>query len=568
MATSMTDVHKIVVALSEPDLIVEPGTVAQLTVTITNQQDAPDRLSLEIEGIDVEWYAIPVPAVNVAPGAQAVLKVPFRVARTSANRAGTYPFIVRVQAMETGEVGVAQASLSVKAYSALQAELSPKRVIATFFRPLNDFEVAITNDGNVEETLDLFASDPDDGCAYEYDTDRVTIKAGQTVVVPLAVRPKVAALIGGTRIYGFTASARSTDDSYISANAHGQIEKFALISPLLGIFLLLIGMTGAGYLMFRPKPPETIKIVRYLAVPKIVEQGRPTLLTWEVNGLPPASTSERHLLLSHRVGENGVDITDGELPSDAGKQEVTPDVPFTIYTIRATGTRDQKVARASVTVTVIKAPAPLKPVITSFTANPRKIHVGDAVSFVWNAKNQKSFILDPGNKQLSQFEETAQDSPSQDTEYKLRAFNANRDVAVKTVQVKVVPMNVCIAEIDGFNIKSTPYIGAPVKLKWNTHYAKTVRIDSSDQSISIGDVNPGEGLHEVVFNSTSPVTFTITATDSANKAISRSITIIPKVKPLPPPAPSDTAPPATATPPTSTAPPGAGGAAPDSKIGQ
>src|SRR4029079_14843269 len=113
MATSMTDVHKIVVTLSEPDLTVEPGTVSQLTVTIVNQQDSADRLSLEIEGIDVEWYAIPVPAVNLAPGGQATLKVPFRVARTAGNVAGTYPFLVRVQAMETGEVGVAQASLSV-----------------------------------------------------------------------------------------------------------------------------------------------------------------------------------------------------------------------------------------------------------------------------------------------------------------------------------------------------------------------------------------------------------------------------------------------------------------------
>ena len=138
MATSITDVHKIVVTVSEPDLIVEPGTVSQLTVTILNQQDAPDRLSLEIEGIDVEWYAIPVPAVNLAAGAQAVLKVPFRVARSSSNRAGTYPFLVRVQAMETGEVGVAQASLSVKPYNALQVELNPKRLVATFFHPLND----------------------------------------------------------------------------------------------------------------------------------------------------------------------------------------------------------------------------------------------------------------------------------------------------------------------------------------------------------------------------------------------------------------------------------------------
>src|ERR1051326_6684574 len=213
MASTKSDVQKILVTLSESDILIEPGNVAQLVVTMANRQETPDRLSLEIEGIDVEWYAIPVPAVNVAPGAEATFKVPFRVARTSDNRAGTYPFLVRVQALETGEVGVAQATLIVKPFNSLQIELSPKRAIATFFHPLNDFEVTIANQGNAEETLELFADDPDDGCAYEYDVDRITLKPGQAQVVPLAIRPKVSSILGGSRLFGFTARARSIADS-------------------------------------------------------------------------------------------------------------------------------------------------------------------------------------------------------------------------------------------------------------------------------------------------------------------------------------------------------------------
>ncbi len=562
MATSITDVHKIVVSLSEPDLSVEPGTATQLTVTIINQQETGDRVSLEIEGIDVEWYAIPVPAVNVAPGAQAVLKIPFRVARTSSNRAGTYPFLVRVQAMETGEVGVAQATLNVKAFSALQTELNPKRVVATFFHPLNDFDVSITNEGNIDETLDLFASDPDDECAYEFDTDRITVKPGQTTVVPLAVRPKAPSLVQGTRIYGFSASARSTDDSYVSANAHGQIEKHALVSPLLGIFVLMLGITGAAVVAFRPKEPEQIKIVHYAAVPSTVEQGRTTTLTWEVSGLAP---TDRHILLSHHVGEAGTEITDGELPSDAGKQDVIPEMPITVYTLTAKGTRDQKPMALKFVVHVTKAPAPAKPVITAFLVRPAKIHVGDSVTLSWSAKYQKSYILDPGNKQLSQFEESGQDSPTQDTEYKIRAFNAKGDFVVKTAMVKVVPANVCIAEIGGIGIKSAPYIGVPVKLKWSTRYAKTVRIDSTDPNISIGDQAPGDGGQEITFSSTNPVTFTITATDSAGKTVTRTTPpITPRYKPLPP-KPKETIP--SDLPPSGTTAPPAGGAAPDSKIG-
>ena len=190
----------------------------------------------------------------------------------------------------------------------------------------------------------------------------------------------VSAVIGGTRIYGFTASARSTDNSYISANAHGQIEKHALISPLLGIFLFLVGISAAGYVAFRPKPPELIKIMRFTAVPPTVSQTQTTMLTWEVNGISP---SDRHLLLSHHVGDKGMEIIDGELPATAGKQEVTPDVPFTIYKLTASGSRDQKPVRDTVKVNVIPLKPPAKPVIKFFTIAPRKIHAGETVTLSW-----------------------------------------------------------------------------------------------------------------------------------------------------------------------------------------
>src|SRR6185436_13137445 len=184
------DMQRVAVTLSEYDVFIEPGSVAQLVVTMTNQQSTPDRLTLEVEGVDVEWYMIPVAAVNVAPGAQASERIVFKLARNSENRAGTYPFLVRVQAMETGEVGVAQATLVVKPFSSLQVELAPKRGVSTFFHALNDFEVNLANLGNAEETLELYADDPEDECAYEFDMERVTLKPGQTAAVPLAMRPK------------------------------------------------------------------------------------------------------------------------------------------------------------------------------------------------------------------------------------------------------------------------------------------------------------------------------------------------------------------------------------------
>ena len=60
------------VEVSSSDVAIEPGKTAQLDITITNRQDIEDNIAIEIEGIDVEWYALPVPSLTIQPGEYAV----------------------------------------------------------------------------------------------------------------------------------------------------------------------------------------------------------------------------------------------------------------------------------------------------------------------------------------------------------------------------------------------------------------------------------------------------------------------------------------------------------------
>src|SRR5947207_15242001 len=99
------------VDLSAAELAIEPGGRAQLTVTVHNRQSHDDHIFIEIEGIDVEWYALPVPAFNVAAGASQTAQVLFKIVRSSESRADTYPFLVRARSMESGESGVQQGTL-------------------------------------------------------------------------------------------------------------------------------------------------------------------------------------------------------------------------------------------------------------------------------------------------------------------------------------------------------------------------------------------------------------------------------------------------------------------------
>ncbi len=527
MASTPSDMQKILVSLSSADIVIEPGSTAQLIVSMTNRQDEPDRLSIEVEGIDVEWYAIPVPAVNVAPGATVTERILFKVARNSANRAGSYPFLVRVQAQETGEVGVAQAALAVKPFSFLEVELDPKRAVATFFRPLNDFDVAVSNQGNAEETLDLGAFDPDDGCAYEFDTDRITLKPGQTTAVPLALRPKSSSMLGGVRLYGFTITARSVNDAYVSASVHGQIEKHSLISPLMGIFLLLLGFGVGGYAFFRPHPSPLAVIHSFNAVPTKAAYGQPITLSWDVdNG--QRIVIKHHLLKGKEEGEEVNDP--GEETAKVGTVQVKPEYPSTVYQIEVRG-GDGQIKTKEVRVDVAAPPIPLPAKLKSFDADPTRIHAGDVVRLSWDATNYTTAIIDPGNNVLSAFQRTMNMTPDQTITYNLRVFGADQKQFTKSATVTVVPKDQCIAEIEYFALKSNKiFIGESAHLKWKSRYAKSVHLSTDN-----GSYNKDVALSGALdFPVDGPTVFTLTTTDSAGLTASKQTTVKPEPKPTPP----------------------------------
>jgi hypothetical protein len=523
------DMQRVVVTLSEYDVFIEPGSVAQLVVTMTNQQSTPDRLTLEVEGVDVEWYMIPVAAVNVAPGAQASERIVFKIARNSENRAGTYPFLVRVQAMETGEVGVAQATLVVKPFSSLQVELTPKRGVATFFHALNDFELQISNLGNAEETLELYADDPDDECAYEFDMERVTLKPGQNAAVPLAMRPKATSVLGGGRLIGFSVTARSALNAYVSAKAHGQLEKRALISPFTGIFLLLFLLGGMAVWMNWPRPPVPVVIENFTVSQQRVDAGKPITISWDVSG------KFERITIKRKVGKNNPENNPGEQNKGSGSVTDYPEAPQTTYQIHVWGEGKQKPKPKEVTVVVNPPPPAPKPVIEYFTATPDKIHQGESLMLTWKTKGAKELILDPGSQKLSYFEQSRPISMlDQDTTFTLRALSEDPKMkpAEKTVSVKVVSPAVCIAEITSFKVASSPvYIGESFRLKWSTKYARAVRIES-DRFPPHETASPRAGSRD--FTIEEPTTFKIIATDTLGKTVEKEISVTPKPRPVAP----------------------------------
>ena len=111
------------------------------------------------------------------------------------------------------------------------------------------------NLGNSEHTLQLSAQDPDDRCAYEFESDQVVLGPGQQQEVEMVADPKQTPLLSSGRLIGFSVFARSLNERNVSATAQAQLEQRSLLSPAtLVAFVLLLGAVGAWWTM-RPVPP-------------------------------------------------------------------------------------------------------------------------------------------------------------------------------------------------------------------------------------------------------------------------------------------------------------------------
>lgn len=500
------------VELSAAEITIEPGGTAQLTVTVVNRQPHDDHVFLEIEGIDVEWYALPVPAINLAAGESQQARVLFRIPRSSECQAGTYPFLVRARSMESGEAGVQQACLTIKPFSNLQVELYPKRATATFLRHRAGVEVTVSNQGNREETLELYASDPEDGCTYEFETDRIHLKPGHTETIPLLIEPVTRPILGASRLYGYTVTARSTQDSYVSANAQGQLERRPLLSTLTAILLLLIALGAGGYALFRPVPPPPPVIHSFTATPEKVVAGEEVTLSWDVSN--PGTRSV---------------IQPGNLPvkTSLGSVVVHPEVSTT-YTLIARNGGEER--RKAIVVNVIPRPTPPAPKITEFRASQTRIHLGDSVTLSWKVQGAQEVYLNPlGRKDDPRVWVSQEVKPEQTTVYILTARNPGSDkVAVKQVKVEVVPLNVSLAQINFFRARpDTITSGEKASLSWSVSNATNIEIDNGIGS----DLMP-QGKTDVQPAVTT--TYTLRATDNKGNITTQSVTVT--VKPPEPPA--------------------------------
>ncbi len=481
------------IKVSHDEIKIEPGGTAQLQVELVNASDQPDTIGLEVEGLDYEWVAIPVPTITLAPRARGSEKILLKIPRRSESAAGAYPFVVRARSLETGDTAVAPVTLLVEPFAALSVELYPRRGVCTYWKPVSEFEVTVHNLGNTPLDVRLYANDPDDVGVYTFEREVLTLQAGASETVLVSAEPSRRAMVGRSQIASFTVTARCVDNAYVAVHTQGQLYTRPLVSPvtlsLLGVLLLALGV----WAFTRPKPVE---VLEFAVEPPTIQQGGTAILRWHV-----ANASE-------------ISITPdiGVVKENAGSRQVLP-LQTTTYHLVARGRGG--VAEKEVVLTVLPAPEPPPPAIVSFKAEPSQVTKGEPVTLSWQVQNATKLLLSPIGE-LDPLLTSVRDTPAMTTTYTLVAINTAGRKVEKKITVKVRDPNA----LEVLEFKADPSVitaGGAVTLRWRVQAASRVVIDNG-----VGEVSP-QG--ETVVSPTQDTTYTLTATNDAGEVVTRSVKV-------------------------------------------
>jgi hypothetical protein len=166
------------VVLSPSSVSVAPGSDAIVTVTVRNTSAVVESYSIDVLG-DAAGWATPTPStLSLFPGTDGTSAIHFRPPRTSASRAGTVDFAVRVAATQNADdTVVEEGMLTVEPFVDITARLTPR---TSETKRTAKHVVSIDNRGNAPVTVSVAATDPDELLAFSPDPPTMTVEAGDS----------------------------------------------------------------------------------------------------------------------------------------------------------------------------------------------------------------------------------------------------------------------------------------------------------------------------------------------------------------------------------------------------
>lgn len=491
---------------------------------MVNKAEQAVTFEVSIEGLDPEWTAVPVPTFRVEPGETVAERFFLKPPRASESLAGAYPFAVRVRSYESGEGRLVQGMLEVKSFNHLALDVQPRKGVLSAFAKSCSYKVTAINLGNTDHTLQMYANDPDDAFAYEFEDEQLTVAPGQQREVQLSASARKRSLLSNPRLSLVSVTGRSVSSPSASASVQAQLEQRALFTPGTVLLSLLVVVIFAAWYMMRPLPP----VVHSIQVdPEQALVGQPVTVAWDT------SHAER---VEVRVGDVVRTFTEAR-----GAHEFLLDTEGNLE-VSVTATRgehsDVQMWTGNPLAVTVPAPEP-PPTILSFDITPKEIGVGQ--TYLVRYRLGESVVratLQPIGVELDprgEGKELTAQVPG-NFEFKLVAFNRAGVAVERSIRVSVVERSK--ANIIKFEIEPTtvdPAGSGAVMVQWLLTDAVRAELSFDGQSISL---TPSQGSYPLQVSRTT--TFKLTAYDSEGRTVSREVTVqaqeAPPPEPTPPPA--------------------------------
>ncbi len=499
------------VELAADQFSVDAGSTIPLTFSVSNTGSEAEQLEVSVEGLDSDWTAIPIPTFPLGAGEKQSEKIFLKPPRVSESQAGEYPFVIRIRSLESGESRALQAMLAIKPFHSLSIEISPKKGMYSPTRKENSFEITVMNLGNSDQSLHLFANDPEDDLIYTFDQEQITIGPGQTKNVEVLAEPSKTRILATSRLHGFSVGCRGVDNSSLVCTSQAQLEQKAFLSP--GNFALLLAILAIffGWLALIPKPPEMASL-RLSRSDVIV--GDRVVVRWNANN----ASRVRILLGSSTLVES---------PELNGNQEF---IAVASGTVSAIAIRDGKQSESLATdLRVSEKPIVPDPKIETFSISPKTVDKGEKLTIRYRvSEDVVKLTLSPPGQVLDPKIDTifiSADVPGSII-YKLVAENSAGKTVTESVTVSV--NDATLPRIDEFKSSPDKVEGeiANVTLSWRTTNAVRIEIVADSEKIEVTEFM---GSRDFVVSKTTE--FTITAFDGQGRLATKKIRVV--VKPSP-----------------------------------
>lgn len=196
--------NRIEVAVASKSLVIQPGETVEAKVNLHNLGQSIDQLNLSVEGLDSDWYTLPVSSVALFPNDKDELKIVLNPPKEAQTKAGSYPFRLKVSSQANpDEMTVLDMVVAIQALPEIEINITPTSIKGR----RGVFKIEINNIWENETRLNFEIVDTSSALRYQIQPEALIIPAKSRAQATVEVSLGWLSFFGGDREFLFEVEA-------------------------------------------------------------------------------------------------------------------------------------------------------------------------------------------------------------------------------------------------------------------------------------------------------------------------------------------------------------------------